>query len=68
MRKKTITRDIEKRYSKIAFVKKLRRLAHAIESGKQFSIQIAGQKLYVPKHAIINIEHEKSTEQEEIEF
>ncbi len=68
MRKKTITRDIEKMYSKTEFVKKLRRLARAIESGKQFSIQIAGQKIYVPKGAIVNIEHEKGTEQEEIEF
>jgi len=68
MRKKTITRDIEKAYSKTEFVKKLRRLAHAIENGKQFSIQIEGQKIYVPKRASINIEHEKNTEQEEIEF
>ena len=61
-------RDIEKAYSSADFVKKLRRLADAIESGTQFDIQIAGERIYVPMRAIYNIEHERSDAEEEIEF
>ncbi len=38
------------------FVAKLRRLADALESGEAFSIQIAGERVYIPKDAIISIE------------
>lgn len=61
-------RDIEKVYTKSEFVKKLRRLADALENDKKFSIQIAGERIYVPKDAIINIEHERGSTEEEIEF
>ena len=61
-------RDIEKVYTKSEFVKKLRRLADALENDKKFSIQIAGERIYVPKDAIINIEHERDSKEEEIEF
>jgi amphi-Trp domain-containing protein len=62
------TRDIEKTYPKRDFVAKLRRLADAIESGDRFSIQVAGERIHVPARARFNIEHEKSVEEEEIEF
>ena len=62
------TRDIEKSYSKSEFVAKLRRLADAIEAGERFEIQIAGERLYIPAHAIFNIEHERSAREEEVEF
>lgn len=61
-------RDIEKTYSNAQFVAKLRRLADALESGKKFNIQIAGERIYVPADAIYNIEHERDREGEEIEF
>jgi amphi-Trp domain-containing protein len=61
-------RDVEKEYSKADFVAKLRRLADAIESGSQFEIQIAGERIYVPVRAIYNIEHERSDGEEEVEF
>ena len=61
-------RDIEKVYSKEEFVSKLRRLADAIENGERFAIQIAGERIFVPVNAIFNIEHERSAEEEEIEF
>jgi len=61
-------RDIEKSYPKADFVAKLRRLADAIESGERFTIQIAGERISVPAQALFNIEHERSTEEEEIEF
>jgi amphi-Trp domain-containing protein len=61
-------RDIEKSYSKSEFVAKLRRLADAIEKDERFEIQIAGERIYVPKRAIFNIEHERQDNEEEIEF
>ncbi|MEN6375860.1 MAG: amphi-Trp domain-containing protein [Smithella sp.] len=61
-------RDIEKEYSKEEFVAKLRRLADSIENNKRFSIQIAGKRIYVPARATFTVEHEKSAQEEEIEF
>jgi amphi-Trp domain-containing protein len=61
-------RDIEKTYPKAEFVAKLRRLADAIEHDERFTIQIAGQRIHVPVRASYTIEHEKSKDQEEIEF
>jgi amphi-Trp domain-containing protein len=61
-------RDIEKGYPQADFVAKLRRLADAIENGKRFGIQIAGERIFVPAKAIFNIEHERSGKEEEIEF
>ena len=66
--KKTKPRDIEKTYTKSEFIKKLRRLADSLEKGKKFSIQVAGEKINIPKDAIINIEHEKNKKEEELEF
>jgi amphi-Trp domain-containing protein len=62
------TRDIEKGYPLSEFVAKLRRLADALETGKRFDIQIAGERIYVPARAIYNIEHERNGGEEEIEF
>ena len=61
-------RDIEKSYPKADFVAKLRRLADALENDERFEIQIAGERLYVPVRAIYNIEHERSDDEEKIEF
>jgi len=61
-------RDLEKEYSTEQFIAKLRRLADALEQGEQFEIQIAGERIYVPVDAVINIEHEREGDEEEIEF
>lgn len=61
-------RDIEKEYSKNEMIKKLRRLADCLEKDKRFSIQIAGERISVPSDAVVNIEHERGKEEEEIEF
>lgn len=61
-------RDIEKTYTTEQFVEKLRRLADCLESGDRFDIQIAGERIYVPKNAVFNIEHEREGREEEIEF
>lgn len=62
------TRDIEKSYPRADFVAKLRRLADAIENDERFEIRIAGERVYVPVRAVYNIEHERSDDEEEIEF
>jgi amphi-Trp domain-containing protein len=61
-------RDVEKGYPKADFVAKLRRLADAIENGDRFEIEIAGERIYVPVRAQFTIEHERSEDEEEIEF
>ena len=61
-------RDLTKAYSRSQFVAKLRRLADAIESEKAFTIQVSGERLRIPADAVFNIEHERSGDQEELEF
>ncbi|MCL5059800.1 MAG: amphi-Trp domain-containing protein [Candidatus Thermoplasmatota archaeon] len=61
-------RDIEKTYSRNAFVVKLRRLADALERDERFSIQVAGERIAVPRDAAVGIEHEREGGVEQIEF
>lgn len=61
-------RDLTKTYSRAQFAAKLRRLADSIESGKPFTIQVAGEPLRIPSDATFNIEHERSRSREELEF
>lgn len=66
--KKKPGRDVEKNCSKGQFVAKLRRLADCVEQNKRFQIQVAGEKILIPPTAIISIEHERGSSQEEVEF
>jgi amphi-Trp domain-containing protein len=61
-------RDIEKGYTTKQMVAKLRRLADCLEKDKPFRIQIAGERLNIPSSAIFNIEHERESNMEEVEF
>ncbi len=61
-------RDVEATYTVAEFVAKLRRLADALESGRPFRIQIAGERFHVPQGATISVEHERGDEEEEVEF
>lgn len=61
-------RDVEKQYSDAEVVEKLRRLADCIESGKNFEIQVAGERIYIPARAVFSIEHEREGGDEELEF
>ena len=61
-------RDVEKIYSVPEVVDKLRRLADALESGSTFRIQVAGERIRVPKRAEFSIEHERDDDTEEVEF
>ena len=62
------TRDVERNYSVSEFAAKLRRLADALESGSSFRIQVAGERIRVPKRAAISVEHERGDTEEEVEF
>ena len=64
----TQPRDVERMYSVPDVVAKLRRLADALESGKPFRIQVAGERIYVPSRAEFSVEHERDEESEEVEF
>jgi amphi-Trp domain-containing protein len=61
-------RDLEKGFSPGEFAKRLRRLADAVEEGKRFRIQIAGERVSIPPDAVLSIEHEREGGTEEIEF
>jgi amphi-Trp domain-containing protein len=61
-------RDVEKGYTNAQIVEKLRRLADCIESGKNFEISVAGERIYVPVRAEFTIEHEREGGEEELEF
>ena len=65
---KKADRDVEKAYSVKQTVAKLRRLADCLESGKVFTIQVAGERIRVPASAVFNVEHEREGQSEEIEF
>ncbi len=66
MKKKN--RDIEKEYPRKQFIAKLRRLADALEAGNPFRIQIANERLFIPKNVFVNIEHEREKGTQELEF
>jgi amphi-Trp domain-containing protein len=66
MKKKA--RDLERTYSRRQFVEKLRRLADALEEGKGFVIQVAGERLRIPASLAFNIEHERQGNDNELEF
>lgn len=68
IRPRKTKRDIEKEYPRRLFIAKLRRLADCLEQGKQFRIQVAGERVTIPPHAAISIEHEREKSGEEIEF
>ena len=67
-RKAKKKRDLEKSYTPKQLAAKLRRFADSLETGKQFRIQIAGERVLVPKGAVCTIEHERHGGEEEIEF
>ena len=61
-------RDVTRGYTVRQTVEKLRRLADCLEQGKPFRIQIAGERIAIPAKAVFNIEHERGSKSEEVEF
>ena len=66
--KKRGHRDVEQNYPKRQLIQKLRRLADCLENDEPFRIQVAGVRVQIPSDATINLEHEVSAAEEEIEF
>jgi amphi-Trp domain-containing protein len=61
-------KEVEKSYSDREVVAKLRRLADALEAGRAFEIQIAGERIYVPPYATVEFEYQRDGEEEEVEI
>ena len=61
-------KEVEKSYSDREVVAKLRRLADALEAGRAFEIQIAGERIYVPPYATVAFEYERRDDEEEMEI
>jgi amphi-Trp domain-containing protein len=68
MKKNSRNRDQERVTSREEFVRKLRRLADALEADKAFQIQVAGERIRIPRDASLSIEHEREGGKEELEF
>lgn len=68
MPKRKKERDLERTYSRAQFVAKLRRLADSLETGKAFTIQVAGERMRLPAGVTFNIEHERADGEDELEF
>jgi len=66
--RKKRARDIERGYTRKQFAAKLRRLASAVERGRPFAIQVAGERLHISGEASFNIEHERAGGAHELEF
>jgi amphi-Trp domain-containing protein len=60
--------DVEKSYSNKAVVNKLRRLADALEEGRTFQIQIAGERISIPPDVTVEFEYEREGDEEEVEI
>lgn len=63
-----IEKDVEKSYRNKAVAAKLRRLADALEEGRAFEIQVAGERVRVPPHAAVEFEYQREGDEEELEI
>jgi hypothetical protein len=62
------SRDVERNYSVDQFAAKLRRLADALEADRPFRIQVAGERIRVPKGAAISVETSARTTKKRSSF
>jgi amphi-Trp domain-containing protein len=60
-------RDVTKAYPLSQLAGKLRRLADAVEGGRRFRIQVAGERVSIPPDAMISVEHERGEDGGEAE-
>ncbi|HWS90422.1 MAG TPA: amphi-Trp domain-containing protein [Pyrinomonadaceae bacterium] len=61
-------KDVEKSYSNRGVAAKLRRLADALEQGKTFEIQVAGERVRVPPRVTVEFEYQREGDEEELEI
>lgn len=66
--RKVRRRDVEKILPKKDFIAGLRRLADALEGNQRFAIQVAGERVFVPRSPTFGVEHEREGGIEELEF
>ncbi len=66
--RKVRRRDVEKILPKKDFIAGLRRLADALEGNQRFAIQVAGERVFVPRSPTFEVEHEREGGIEELEF
>jgi amphi-Trp domain-containing protein len=67
-RKTKDDRDEERGVSRQTFVKTLRRIADALEAGEVAVIQVRGERIRIPKGALLSVEHEREGAAEELEL
>lgn len=60
--------DVERAYSSKETADKLRRIADAIEQGRSFRIQVAGNRLRVPTDGEVQIELQSDGDKGEVEI
>ncbi len=63
-----VEKDVEKSYSNKGVAAKLRRLADALEQGRTFEIQVAGERVRVPPRATVEFEYQREGDEEELEI
>lgn len=61
-------RDVDVMQDTAAFVAELRRLADALESGGEFTIELDGEEVTIPEGALFSIAHEVEDGEVELEF
>ncbi len=67
MRRKK-NRDTAAIVTKEVFIRKLRRLADALERGATYRVQVKGEVVRIPAGASFAVEHEREGGDEELEF
>lgn len=65
---KRAKRDVTSRLGRKAFAAKLRKVAAAVEAGRGFSVQVRGERVFVPAGAEPSIEHERKGDEQELEL
>ncbi len=60
--------EIERNVKPKTFAKLLTRIANALESDKQVSVTIKGNRVYLPKNARLSVVHEHEDDEHELEL
>jgi amphi-Trp domain-containing protein len=61
-------RETEVTHDRLSFAAELRRLADALESGDEFTVDIDGEAIKIPADAAFSIVHEQEDGEVELEF
>jgi amphi-Trp domain-containing protein len=64
----TEDRDVEVTHDISSFAAELRRLADALENGEAYTIEVDGEEVTIPEHALLSVAHEREDGETELEF